>query len=136
MSYIDFTVIFVVRHPEKPVFFMEIKPEGSIHSRSARKGADRQMRARFGDFIESVDIVKFYGVSAIGANVCIYTQDRGTGYILPEFIPNDRRYSIDVTPANRWDLNVLTPQGEEMLRNVATHVKYIVADILFSILYI
>ncbi|KAF8453539.1 hypothetical protein BGX38DRAFT_1177564 [Terfezia claveryi] len=45
------------------------------------------------------------------------------GHILPEFIPEDGHYSIDTAPVNRWDLNVLTPQGEESLRNVATHVK-------------
>ena len=125
-SYVDLTIIFVIRHPDKPVFFLEVKPGGFIHSRSGRRGADRQMQNRFDDFIESVEIQTFYGISAIGTSLCVYTQDRKTGYVLPELIPSNRRnlgYSVDTAPANRWNLDVLTPQGEERLRNVATHVK-------------
>ena len=102
---------------------------GSVRSRSGRRGADREMRNRFDDFIESVEIQTFYGISAIGTNLCVYTQDRKTGYVLPELIPDDRRYSIDIAPANRWNLDVLTPQGEERLRNVATHVKTMCAEL-------
>ncbi|KAI5795334.1 hypothetical protein DFH27DRAFT_484564 [Peziza echinospora] len=123
LNYVNFTIIFVILYPQKPVLFLEVKPGDFIRSRPARRGADRQMRGRFSDFIESVEIPTIYGLSAIGTNLCIYTQDRETGYIQPELILGDRDYSIDIAPANRWNLDVLTPQGEEQLRNVATHVK-------------
>ena len=46
-----------------------------IGNRACRIRADRKMREIFGDFNGTVDITKFYGISAIGTNMRIYTQD-------------------------------------------------------------
>ena len=76
-SYTDFIVIFLIRHQEKPVMFLGVKLGSalSLRNRSSRRGADHQMRSRLRDYIEPVEIDQLYGISALGTNLCIYTDE-------------------------------------------------------------
>ncbi|KAF8515596.1 hypothetical protein BDD12DRAFT_811098 [Trichophaea hybrida] len=120
---VDFTTVFLVRHQKHPVFFVEIKPAGHIHNVSPRASADKQMRERFEDLGDRVEIPILYGVSAIGNKLCFYKYTKATGDLEPELIPSNARRVIDTAPINRWDVDILTPQGEQRLLEVVGHVK-------------
>ena len=119
----DLTVVFVIRHPEKPVFFVEMKPGATMLSKSARRGEDQQMRSRFAELMESVDLPVFYGVIAIATHLCIYEYNQETRRLLPRRIPDSGEGTDDIAPVNRWNIYVLTPEGEQQLRAVANHIK-------------
>ncbi|RPB27604.1 hypothetical protein L211DRAFT_834465 [Terfezia boudieri ATCC MYA-4762] len=73
------------------------------------------MRQRFDDFIESVDLPILYGASAIANHLCIYQYNQETCRLLSRLIPDDEELSIDRAPANRWNIDVLAPEGEQQL---------------------
>ena len=91
--------------------FLKVKPEDSFGSSSAQKGADRQMRTRFSDLMDSIETPTMYCISALGTHLCIYTQDTDRSFVLPEFIPEDEEYTVDVAPVEPWDIDVLTSEG-------------------------
>lgn len=123
LTSVDFTTIFLVQQQKHPVFFIEIKPAGHIHNVAPRASADKQMRERFEDLGDRVKIPILYGVSAIGTKLCFYKYTKETGDLEPELILGSARRVIDTAPINRWDVDILTPQGEQRLREVVGHVK-------------
>lgn len=72
---------------------------------------------------DDVKIPTLYGISAIGTRLSLYTVSKETGYIEPEAIPDERVRGKDIAPADRWNLDILTPEGEERLREVVANVK-------------
>lgn len=106
---VDFTTIFIVRHEKHPVLFVEIKCSNHILQMSTRQAADQQMRERFTDLFDNVEIEKFYGLSAMGTRLCIYTADKQTGRLLPKQIPSSLEFVIDTAPIHRWDIDIMTP---------------------------
>jgi len=126
---INFEAIFTVMHHEHPVFFVEVKPSGHIDNMSPRRSADKQMRNRFVDFADRVEVPILYGMSALGSNVCYYTYDERTRRILPEVVKDVPNLVIDTAPADHWSLDIMTPDGEEKLRQVVNHVKAMCAQL-------
>jgi len=120
---VDFTTIFLVRHNAHPVFFIEVKSSSGLHGVSSRKNADLQMRERFDNLFEDVAIGTLYGASAMGTKICIYELDRTSRRLTPTLIPSDPELVTDTAPANRWDIDLLTPEGEEQFREIVQRVK-------------
>lgn len=120
---IDFTTIFLVQQGESPVFFVEIKPAGHIHRASARAAADKEMREKVNDLIDSINIPKLCGVSAIGTKVCFYEYTKDTGQLEPERIADSNMFVVDTAPRDRWCVDILTAEGEQELRDVIGDVK-------------
>jgi len=120
---VDSTMIFLVWHADHPVFFIEIKPAGHIHHVSHRVSADEQMRARFEVLWDRVEIPILYAVSAIGTKLCFYRYPKATRHLEPALTPSNTTMVIDKAPVNRWDVDVLTLQGEQRLREVIDHIK-------------
>ncbi|KAF8450144.1 hypothetical protein BGX38DRAFT_1184726, partial [Terfezia claveryi] len=120
---VDFTTVFIVRHNDHPVFFLEIKPAGYLQHNSSREAADLQMRERFRILFDDVQIPIMYGVSAIGTRLCIYSWNKETRRITPNAIPIDQNVTSDTAPAARWNLELMTAEGEQRLREVVRHVK-------------
>ncbi|KAF8426840.1 hypothetical protein BGX38DRAFT_1235676 [Terfezia claveryi] len=81
------------------------------------------MRERFRNLFEDVDIGVLYGLSAIGSKLCVYTWTKETGRILPKPIAIDPEYTIDTAPRSRWDLDVLSTEGEKRIRSIVAHIK-------------
>ncbi|KAF8453110.1 hypothetical protein BGX38DRAFT_1179227 [Terfezia claveryi] len=120
---VDFTTVFIVRHNDHPVFFLEIKPAGHLQHNSSREAADLQMREWFRILFDDVQIPIMYGVSAIGTRLCIYSWNKETRRITPNAIPIDQNVTSDTAPAARWNLELMTAEGEQRLREVVRHVK-------------
>jgi len=120
---IEFTTIFIVRRHKHPVFFIEIKPAGHIKKISDRAAADEQMRQRYDALVEEIDIPILYGVSALGTKFSVYTYESQTKTLTPPKIEKDLRVVKDRAPANWWNLDVLTHEGEQRIRQIVDHVK-------------
>ena len=126
---VDFTTIFIVRHNSHPIFFVEIKALGHLQRVSDRQAADNQMRERFEKLFDEVKISNLYGMSALGTRVCLYEWDRETRKIEPPAIPKDPNYTIDTAPIDRWNLDILSAEGEQRLREVVARVKTMSSEI-------
>ncbi|KAI5809603.1 hypothetical protein DFH27DRAFT_459155, partial [Peziza echinospora] len=74
---------------------------------------------------DSVKIDVLYGLSAIGTKLCFYTWTRETGGAEPIAIRMDQEVLIDTAPESRWNLDLLTTEGEEQLRLVIAYIKVV-----------
>ncbi|KAF8885408.1 hypothetical protein CPB84DRAFT_1788435 [Gymnopilus junonius] len=125
---IDFTTIFIVQKAFHPVFFLEIKPPGDYVHRSTRAAVDSQMRTRFFDLVDAVELPVIHGVSALGTRLCFYSYDTVNNTLTPARIPQDPELMLDVAPASRWDVDLLSEQGVARMTQVADNVKSMVAQ--------
>ncbi|PWW77763.1 hypothetical protein C7212DRAFT_178104 [Tuber magnatum] len=123
LTSVDFTTIFLVRYKHHPVFFVEVKSSGSLHHISSRREADLQMRERFERLFEDVEIETLYGVSTMGTKICIYQLDRASRRLDLDAIEGDARFVTDTAPAHRWNVDIMTPEGEEKLQEVVRDIK-------------
>ncbi|RPB00819.1 hypothetical protein L873DRAFT_1678987 [Choiromyces venosus 120613-1] len=123
LTSVDFTTIFLVQQQKHPVFFIKIKPAGHINNTAPRALTDKQMRERFEDLGDRVEIPILHGVSAIGTKFCFYKYTKATRALEPGRIPGSSRMVVDAASINRWNVDILTPQGEQRLREVVGNVK-------------
>ncbi|RPB28992.1 hypothetical protein L211DRAFT_252024 [Terfezia boudieri ATCC MYA-4762] len=123
MKSVDFTTIFLVRRNRHPVFFVKVKSSGSLRHISSREEADLQMRERFKNIFDDVQIEILYVVSAMGTKLCIYSLNKESRRLLPKIIPSDPEIVTDTAPIDRWDVDIMTLEGEERLRQVVYHVR-------------
>ncbi|RPA96093.1 hypothetical protein L873DRAFT_1616262, partial [Choiromyces venosus 120613-1] len=120
---VDFTTIFLVRHKHHPVFVVVVKSSGSLRHISSRQEADLQMRERLVPLFEDVEIETLYGASAMGTKLCLYTLDMASRWLKPYVIDSNPEFLTDTAPADRWNVDIMTPEGEERLREVVRHIK-------------
>jgi len=92
--------------------------------------ADNQMRERFIDFcLESNPIPTLYGPSAFGTRFCVYEYDIARDILTPEHISRHNKLFTDAAPEKGWDLDVLEPQGEDRLKEIADQIKVMTAEL-------
>jgi len=125
---IGFTTVFIVQRAFHPVFFLEIKPPGDYTHRSSRAAADDQMRTRFFDLADVVELPVIHGVSALGTRLCFYSYTRDDNVLDPPRIPPDVERMNDVAPAARWNFDILSDEGVARMTHVANEVKAMVAQ--------
>ena len=125
---IDFTTVFIVQRAFHPIFFLEIKPPGDYTHRSSRAAADDQMRTRFFDLADVVELPVIHGVSALGSRLCFYSYTRDDNVLDPPRIPPDVERMNDVAPAARWNFDILSDEGVARMTHVANEVKAMVAQ--------
>ena len=119
---VDFTTIFLIQRRKHPVFFVEVKAAGHIHNDFSRAAVDQQMRERVYALRNDIEIPILYGVSAIGTKLCFYkyTKDQ---LLEPAPIPAHPAMMVDTAPRERWDVDLLTDEGERKFRDVIGDVK-------------
>ena len=115
---INHVVPFEIFLENKPVFVLELKAPSAIELISTRAEADDQIRTRLGDLVGSCPLATLHGVSAIGTKLCFYTIDKATMDMIPEQIARHPTRVNDTAPANRWDRDILQPEGETRLKAV------------------
>ena len=120
---VNFTPMFIVRHKFHPVFFVEIGSSGSLRHISSRGEADLLMRERFKHLPEDVEIGTLYGASAFGTKICMYKLDRASHQLSPSVISGNPELVTDTAPIDRWNIDIMTPEGEEELRKVVLLIK-------------
>jgi len=122
---VDFTTIFLIQRRGHPVFFVEIKATGHIRNDFSRSAADQQMRERVYALRNDIEIPILYGVSAIGTKLCFYKYTKSTRQLEPKRLNDNDTFVVDTAPRERWDVDVLTDEGERKFRDVIGDVKRI-----------
>jgi hypothetical protein len=133
----DTGVTFEVVLGGKPVFILEIKPPGFLDRKATRALADRQVRARLeyhegpssvwfwtelNASVEDCPIPYLHAVSALGTKLCFYTFCREQAAIIPPRVPSEHKTVVDVAPSARWEIDLLTESGVELLRHTVAGV--------------
>jgi len=121
MGYIrpDVSIMFLIAYHGDPVFLVKVKAARQIHDESCRASADRELREMFAELYNNLKIPILHGVSAIGTKLCFYKYSKRMQQIEPGRVP----YYMFTAPRDRWNLDLLTPEGEQRLRDVVGHIK-------------
>jgi hypothetical protein len=126
----NYSVIYIVTWHKVPVFFIELKTYVAYEKNSARAEADDQMRSRFLDFnAGSNPIPTLYGLSALGTRFSVYEYTVANRALTPTRILPHAELLTDTAPRQRWNLDILEPQGEARLKDIVGHIKAMVADL-------
>ena len=68
-------------------------------------------------------------LSALGTRFCVYEYTVANRLLTPPHIVPHPKLVTDIAPKERWNLDILEPQGEARLREVVDHVKAMVAGL-------
>lgn len=120
---IDAVALFTVELNKHPMLFIQVKSPSSFQFDSKRKLADDQMRERFRDLRPSVDTPRLPAISAFGTRLAFYEYTTATNAVTPPAIAADPIYLNDLAPAERWDCDLLQPEGTARMLQVVDDVK-------------
>jgi hypothetical protein len=124
----DITIVFIVMKRKVPVFFLEVKAHLALDHAPLRRVADNQMRNRFLDFSSgTLPLPKLYGISVLGTHFSVYEYHPDTRRLTPSLIVPDPKVVSDTTPQERWNYDVMTPEGEEMFKQIVGEIKEMAA---------
>ncbi|KAN0121356.1 hypothetical protein V8E52_003252, partial [Russula decolorans] len=84
------------------------------------------MRNMFLDF-SSLPLPKVYGISALGTRFSVYEYHSDTRILTPELILPDLDVVSDIAPQDRWNYDVMTPEGEAKFKQIAGEIKKMAA---------
>jgi hypothetical protein len=108
---------------DNPVFVLELKSPAALATISGREEADDQMRRRLADLMAACPLSQLHGVSAIGTRLSFYILDNATRTIDPPGIVRHPTLVNDVAPADRWDTDLLTAEGEDRLQTLFDSIR-------------
>lgn len=115
--------MFTVTKNRATIFFVSVKTPKVIYNISKRAETDEQMRNRLTELYE-ITPSDLHGVSAFGSRVCFYCLDEEKNKIDPVYSPEpSKEYTVDVAPAGRWDLDILTDEGFAKFMEVVQATK-------------
>jgi len=113
-----------------PISFIQVMPHFAYDSNYLRRVADNQMCERFLDLIaRGTPIPEFYGISALGTQFCVYEYIPASHHPTPLGLVPHPHFITNTIPKEKWDLDILEPQGEARLKEVVHHIKEMVVDI-------
>jgi hypothetical protein len=91
--------------------------------------ADDNMRKSFVEFTSGRILpLKLVGLSALGTQFSIYEFTTKNNQLLPVRIIPNAQFLTDTAPKVRWNYDVLDPDGESKLREIAEEVKAMSVD--------
>ncbi|KAJ7481688.1 hypothetical protein FB451DRAFT_1030529 [Mycena latifolia] len=111
-------MVFLISYSHYPVLVLQIKPEASLGTPSARVQADDQIRSRLLDLFPECPLPTLYGISAFGRRFHIIKKTGSS--ISPPYIPRDPTYTTDVVPASLWRDSAIRSAGADQLNALAT----------------
>ncbi|GLB41647.1 hypothetical protein LshimejAT787_1002470 [Lyophyllum shimeji] len=114
---------FVVRRYGHPVFFIQIQPPGHLNNCAKLVEADREMRKEFKRLSPNLNIPTLHALSAVGTKICLYTYNTESGTITPEAIETETGSGEGKGVADRWDADVMEPEGEQRILAAVNDVK-------------
>jgi hypothetical protein len=118
--------VFYIKKGKFPVFPLEIKTYLAFDQDSSRK-ADDQMRDRFLEFASHLALPKLYGISALGTRFSVYEYHPQTRRLTPRRILPHPNILNDIAPQERWNYDVMQPEGEAKLKQLVSEIKKMVA---------
>ncbi|KAI6034804.1 hypothetical protein EDC04DRAFT_2200344 [Pisolithus marmoratus] len=125
-----FTFLITITSRMVPILFVEVKPYITYNDAFAREEADDHMRHGFYHFVEeSTPVPKLYGISALGTRFCVYEYTAEDRRITLKCITPDHKFVTDTAPKERWNLDILQPEGEARLKEVVGYIKKMAAEL-------
>ncbi|KAI6039463.1 hypothetical protein EDC04DRAFT_3140889 [Pisolithus marmoratus] len=126
-----YVITIIAARRQVPILFVEIKNYIAHDDAVTREQADEQMRLKFLDFVEgSMPIPKLYGISALGTQICVYEYTAEDHTLTPERILPHPPFVTDIAPKERWNLDIMEPEGETRLKEVVSHIREMVSELL------
>ncbi|KAG0003551.1 hypothetical protein BGZ79_000618 [Entomortierella chlamydospora] len=130
---IDYVLEYLVQIEDGvPVLGLEIKRASDLNFMERRSAGDEQIRDRFRELAPYIRTPRFYMISAIGTQCCVYTYERGANGITitpPAIHPTDHRITEDLAPAARWDIDLGTLAGRNRLNEYFNDVRNMCNDL-------
>jgi len=124
---VDFKNFYTVRHKTRydMLFFLQVKSSEDLSHISSRQEADLQMREKYKRLFEfvQVKIGWLYGACAMGTKISIYKLDMRSWQLFPFAIPSGPELVTDTAPVDRWNIDLLTQEGQGQLRKIVQHIK-------------
>ena len=105
-----------------PVLFVEIKDPTTIGKLYNRRQAHKQMLERFQQMGYDCLLDTFYGISAFGTLISIYSLNRENGEITPQYEEENPRRLNNNIPEDSWNIDILENDGAIRLNNVFNHI--------------
>ncbi|KAF8885689.1 hypothetical protein CPB84DRAFT_124313 [Gymnopilus junonius] len=122
----EFSLFYIIKKGTTPIFFLQVKTAVAINCPALRKEADEQMRDMFLEFASScLAIPRLYGVSAMGTRVSVYEYTPSNRRLTPPRILPQLDVVTDVAPSERWQYDIMEPQGEAKLKELVAEIKEI-----------
>lgn len=119
--------VFYIKKGKFPIFLLEIKTYLAFDQDSSRKEADDQMRDRFLEFASHLALPKLYGISALGTHFSVYKYHPQTRRLTPRRILPHPDIFNDIAPQERWNYDVMEPEGEAKLKQLVSEIKKMAA---------
>ncbi|KAF8074116.1 hypothetical protein FPV67DRAFT_1480806 [Lyophyllum atratum] len=121
--------IFVVstsinRRPTN-VLVLAINPRNALDDKYRREEADEHMRATLKERGSNA-CPRMYGISAFGTRIRVYLYDTRSSQIDPPAVPST---STAAPLKEWWDLDVLSPAGEQKFREIQADIKAMCASL-------
>ncbi|KAN0118110.1 hypothetical protein V8E52_005371 [Russula decolorans] len=125
------TVVFVVflvvfdanRHP---VLIAEVKDDAWAHKADLRYSADDQIRRRYDAMLGDCPLPRLWGLSLLGTSLRVYCGTVATETIEPDFVPLSRPSPRRILPRDflegAWDIDILSPEGFNKMKEIITDV--------------
>ncbi|KAF9185466.1 hypothetical protein BGZ49_004286 [Haplosporangium sp. Z 27] len=124
---IDYVLEYLVQVQDGiPVLGLEIKRASDLNFNERRCTADEQIHDRFKELAPLIRTPRFYMISAIGTQCCIYTYERGANGITitpPAIHPINCGIVEDLAPAARWDIDLCTLAGRNRLNEYFIDIR-------------
>jgi hypothetical protein len=123
---------FIVRHMRNrtlhPVLVLTVKPRGAIADDYRREEAHEQIHAAM-ESVGDIAIPTLYGVSALGSRICVYRYNARSSEICHPPIPGLPNTLTVVPPKEWWDMDIMSPEGEQRLQEILEHIKEMCAQL-------
>ncbi|KAF9024424.1 hypothetical protein BDZ89DRAFT_1136056 [Hymenopellis radicata] len=113
-----YVYVYEVYLTNQPIFILLLNAETMLFSTSTREGVDSQLRQHMKDLFAKSSVSVLQGACAFGRRLAFYCGDKSA--ITPPVGTDD---PLDTTPVDRWDCDVLNPDGAQRLKALATEIK-------------
>ena len=133
----EFLVLYEVKHEDKPVMVLELKPPRDFADLTKRRLADEQIRERIellrgtsycviihhydantACMLETCPLPTLHVLSAFGTKICYYKSCKGNPSILA-----DPRLQTEKVPRECWDTDILEEDGVKRFKGVTSEIK-------------
>ncbi len=113
-----YVYVYEVYLANQPIFILLLNAETMLFSTSTREGVDCQLRRHMRMSLAKSSVSVLQGACAFGRRLAFYCGDKSA--ITPPVGTDD---PLDTAPVDRWDCDVLVPDGAERLKALATEIK-------------
>lgn len=124
---LGFIVFLVLDANPHPLLFVEVKNdelEGATVAENRYK-ADAQIRARYDKMFPLCPLPRLWGLSLFGTSLRVYCGTVETEEVEPgiEYPPSSTRSFSPDFLEGEWDLDILSPEGFEKIKEIVTDIE-------------